>query len=125
VNAKVEESQSGSALDTAKWVAAIAVLIAGIYAFYHFDDQPGWIRTLGMLAVFGLTAWLASLSERGKGLLSFLVESRNEVRKVVWPTRQETMQTTLVVLVVVVIISIFLFLIDTLLGLLVQWLLGS
>lgn len=112
-------------MDTAIWIAAIVILLGGIGAFYYFDNQPGWLRTLGMLAVFGLTAFVASLSLRGKAMLSFLMESRNEVRKVVWPTRQETMQTTLVVLVVVVIVSIFLFLVDTLLGFGVQWLLGT
>ncbi len=124
MNAKVEESQ-GSVLDTAIWIAAVLILVGGIYAFYHFSAQPGWQRALGMIAVFGISGYVASLSLRGKSMISFLMEARNEVRKVVWPTRQETLQTTLVVMVVVVIVSIFLFLVDTLLSYLVQLAIGT
>jgi len=83
VNAKVEESQ-GSVLDTAIWIAAVLILVGGIYAFYHFSAQPGWQRALGMIAVFGISGYVASLSLRGKSMISFLMEARNEVRKVVW-----------------------------------------
>ena len=109
------ESQ-GSMLDTVKLVGALGLLIAGIYGFYLFEDSSLLFRVLGLLAVIGVGVAIALTTFKGKQLLEFLGASRTEVRKVVWPTRQETMQTTLMVFIIVVILSIFLWFVDMFLG---------
>ncbi len=108
------ESKS-STIDIIKLLIALALLIASIFVFYQFEDSALY-GVLGLLAVAGLGVAVAATSTQGKGLLSFMGAARTEVRKIVWPTRQETMQTTLMVFIIVVILSIFLWFIDMLLG---------
>lgn len=105
-----------SVADTIKLVLALLVLLAGIAGFYYYAQYPLLYRVLGVLAAVGVGAGIAATTVKGKGLISFLGMSRSEVRKMVWPTRAETMQTTLMVFVLVVILAIFLWLVDMLLG---------
>ena len=109
------ESQ-GSLFDTIKLLLALAVLIAGIVGFYYFEDQSLLYRVLGLLAMVGVAIGVTLMTAKGKGLVVFLGLSRAEVRKMVWPTRAETMQTTLIVFILVVILAIFLWFVDMLLG---------
>ena len=108
------ESNS-SAVDIIKLLIALALVIASIFVFYQFEDSV-LFGVLGLLAVAGIGVGVAATSTQGKGLLSFMGAARTEVRKIVWPTRQETMQTTLMVFIIVVILSIFLWFVDMLLG---------
>jgi preprotein translocase subunit SecE len=105
-----------STLDIVKLVIALGLLVASIVGFYLFEEASLLYRVLGLLAVAGLGVFVASTTAKGKGLLSFMGAARTEVRKVVWPSRQETMQTTLMVFIIVVILSIFLWFVDMLLG---------
>lgn len=105
-----------STLDIVKLVLALGLLVASIVGFYLFEEASLLYRVLGLLAVAGLGVFVALTTEKGKGLLSFMSAARTEVRKVVWPSRQETMQTTLMVFIIVVILSIFLWFVDMLLG---------
>jgi preprotein translocase subunit SecE len=105
-----------SSLDTIKLIAALALLIGSIVGYYYFEQESLLYRVLGMLAVIGVGVWMALTTVKGKGLLGFMTGARAEVRKMVWPTRVETMQTTLMVFIIVVILSIFLWFIDMLLG---------
>lgn len=117
-----EESVS-SALDSIKLLLSLSVLIAGIWAFYHFDQAyMTWMRVLGLLAVAGVAVMIAAWSAQGRAIISFFSDARMEMRKVVWPTRAETVQTTLIVLVVVVLAGIFLSLLDLTFSKLVEWL---
>jgi len=113
MNAKAEVESSG--LDTAKLVFALLLIVAGIYGFYHFADQSKLLRVLGLLAAVGVAGFIALQTPNGRSVAGFLIESRTEVRKVVWPTRQETIQTTLMVFVMVLLMGIALWLIDMLL----------
>ena len=106
----------GSLFDTVKLLLALVVLIAGIVGFYYFEEQSLLYRVLGLLAMVGVAIGITLMTARGKGLVVFLGLSRTEVRKMVWPTRAETIQTTLVVFVLVVILAIFLLLVDMWLG---------
>ena len=108
------ESNS-STIDIIKLLIALALLIASIVVFYQFEDSV-LFGVLGLLAVAGVGVGIAATTTQGKGLLSFMGAARTEVRKIVWPTRQETMQTTLMVFIIVVILSIFLWFVDMLLG---------
>lgn len=107
---------TSSVLDTVKLIIALALLIGSVVGFYYFEEESLLYRVLGMLAVIGVGIWVALSSSKGKGLLGFMSGARTEVRKMVWPTRVETMQTTLMVVIIVILLSIFLWIVDMLLG---------
>jgi preprotein translocase subunit SecE len=113
-----EQAQTGgaSALDTVKLVAAIAILVGGLAAFYVLSTYPIAVRWLIVLASVGVGIFVALQSAQGRAFAQFVQGSRIELRKVVWPTRQETMQTTLVVVVAILVMGIFFWLLDMLLG---------
>ncbi len=126
----VNTEEQGSSFDTLKLGISIALLIAGISGFYYFETWHGeavslLFRVLGLLLVVGLAIVIALMTLSGKRLLGFMKDSRLEVRKMVWPTRAETIQTTLMVMVIVLILSIFLWGVDSLLGWTVKTLLGG
>ena len=104
-----------SRFDTIKLIASFAILLSGIVAFYYYQDQSLLLRVIGLLVVVGISAALVFITEKGQSIWRFSQEARTEVRKVVWPTRKETMQTTLIVLVMVLFVGILLWLFDSLL----------
>jgi preprotein translocase subunit SecE len=108
--------QSSSAIDTFKLMTAVLVLIAGVVGFYYFEEESQLLRVLGMLAVAVVAFLIAATSEPGRRGLVFVKDARVEVRKVVWPTRQETLQTTIAVLFMVILVAIMLWLFDMFLG---------
>lgn len=103
---------SASAFDTAKLVLAVGVIIAGIVGFYYFSAHALLYRVLGMLGVAGVAIALIYNTAMGGTIWEFLKESRMEVRKVIWPTRQETVQATLVVVALVFLVGLILWLLD-------------
>ncbi len=105
----------GSMLDTLKLWAAVALLAAGVFGFYWYDQISVLYRALGLvgIAIAGLA--VAYTTEPGRRLWHFTQDSRTELRRVVWPTRTEAVQTTLIVLVIVFLVGIFLWLLDMLL----------
>ena len=104
-------------MNKVKIVLALAVLAAGIYGYYALPDlMGGEVSPLATVAVL-LVSIVASLgiaatSESGRSLIEFSKGSQIELRKMVWPTRQETIQTTMIVLVAVIIVALFLWLVD-------------
>jgi len=119
------ETEVSNKLDTFKLVIAIAILLAGIGGFYYYVDASLLYRVLGLVGVVMVAAGIAFTTGTGHAILSFGREARAEVRKVVWPTRQETVQTTLMVVVAVIILGIFLWLVDMMLLSGVQMLTGK
>ena len=119
MSGKAEATASG--MDVFKLAISVAFLIAGIAVFYLFADQPLLYRVLGIVAAVIVAAVIALTTARGRNFAGFMQDARTEVRKMVWPTRAETLQTTIVVFVVVVILSIFLWLIDRVLTTLIQY----
>jgi preprotein translocase subunit SecE len=105
-----------SALDTVKLAAAVAILIGGIASFYLLASYPLALRWLLVLASLGVGLLVALQSAQGRAFWQFVQGSRVELRKVVWPTRQETLQTTLVVFVAVLAMGIFFWALDWILG---------
>ncbi len=122
--AKTEEVVS-SKLDTFKLLLAITVLIFGIVGFYYYEAESQLYRVLGVVFAVIVAIAISSTTSLGQGLIGFGREARMEVRKVVWPTRQETVQTTFMVIVAVIIIGIFLWLIDMLLAQAIQLITGG
>lgn len=114
MNSKVETQSSG--FDTVKlWVAALLVA-AAMGAFYYFSDASVLVRVLGILASIVAAGFIGYQTEVGRQFAGFLRESQIEVRKVVWPTRSETIKTTWVVVAVVVVMGVLLWLLDMLIA---------
>lgn len=122
--AKTEEVVSNK-LDLFKLVIAIAVLILGIVGFYYYENESQLYRVLGVVFAVIVAIAISATTSLGQNLIGFGREARMEVRKVVWPTRQETLQTTFMVMVAVIIIGIFLWLIDMVLAQAIQLVTGS
>ena len=112
-------------LDLVKLVVAALIVIAAVAGFYVFEDQSTPLRVAGLLAATGVAAWIGLQTEPGRNLWNFLQEAQVEVRKVVWPTRQETIQTTLLVIVVVILAALILWGLDTVLGWAIRQLIGG
>ena len=105
MNEQAQQQGAGGA-DKAMLAAAVALVIAGIAAYYVLSAQPGWIRWLALAAaVFGLSA-------SGRGFWRFVLDSRIELRKVVWPTRQETLTMTAVVFGFLGVAGVFFWVLD-------------
>jgi len=122
--AKTEEVVSNK-LDSFKLLLAIAVLILGIVGFYYYEAESQLYRVLGVVFTTIVAIAISSTTTLGKNLIGFGREARMEVRKVVWPTRQETIQTTFMVIVAVIVIGIFLWLVDMVLAEAIQLLTSS
>ncbi len=122
MNAKAEVESSG--LDTVKLGLAVALIVAGIVGFYYFEAYSLLFRVLGLLVVVGAAAAIALVTAPGRRIWDFFAGSKVEVRKVVWPSRQETIQTTLVVFAMVLVMSIVLWLFDMILMTIVRALTG-
>lgn len=99
-------------MDSFKLGIAVSLLAGAVIAFYYFVDQSLLLRVIGLLAVTGVSLWIALQTDVGQRSLGMVLDARNEVRKVVWPSRAETVQTTLAVVIMVFIMSILLWLMD-------------
>jgi preprotein translocase subunit SecE len=111
-------------MDKAKILLAVACIVLGVWGYYYFADTAQVLRVLmvlGGLVAAGLVAWT---SEPGREFLVFAQDSWQEAGRVAWPTRKETIQTTLVVFVFVAIMATFLFTVDTTLAWIIRWLTG-
>jgi preprotein translocase subunit SecE len=119
---KVESANTR--LDAVKWAVALLLVAGGIAGFYYFAGHSVLLRVLGLLAAGGLAVAVILQTARGRDSWDFLKESRAEVRKVVWPTRKETVQTTSIVVGMVTVVAVFLWLLDLLLASGIRSLLG-
>ena len=117
------ENKAGS-LDWLKWLIVAALLAGGVFVICYYQDEMLLIRVVGLLATAAVAILVALQTERGKAIWALLKESRTEVRRVVWPSSQETAQTTMVVLVLVVIFALILWGLDSLLGWIVSSIIG-
>lgn len=111
--------------DTLKLAIAVLVAISTIAGFYVFSEQSFLLRLGGLVIGVAASIGIALQTEKGRSLWIFFQDSQIEVRKVVWPTRQETLQTTMIVILVVIIVSIILWLLDMFLGWSVRSLMGQ
>ena len=119
-------AEKTSPRDNLFWAAGLLVLVAGLYGFIHFAGEVMLLfRVLGLLVALGIALAIVGQTERGRGMFGFVRETDIERRKVVWPTRDETLQTTLMVLVITMIVAILLFLMDSLFGWIVRRLIGA
>ncbi|MFC3284260.1 preprotein translocase subunit SecE [Litchfieldella rifensis] len=111
-NAEVQESRH----DGLKWAVVVTLVVVAVVGNSYFADQAILYRVLGVVAVCALAAVVALTTAKGRNLVELARSARKEIQRVVWPTRQETVQTTAIVLVAVLVVGLMLWLIDTLLG---------
>ena len=108
-----QTSTEPAAADTAQLIAAITLAVGGVVAFYVLKSRPeAWASWAALAGGLLLGVLVFVFSQYGRNFWQFVLESRVELRKVFWPTRQETFMTTLVVLGFVLIASIFFWLLD-------------
>jgi preprotein translocase subunit SecE len=101
------KAQDASTADTVKLVVAILLVIGGVAGYYVLGDQPAWLRWLAVAAGIALAAVAIAVSRYGTALKQFIADSRVELRKIVWPNRNETGMTTLVVFVFLLVAGAF------------------
>jgi preprotein translocase subunit SecE len=110
------EAKTAAPLDTVLLVLSFVVLAAGITAFYWFANQyPAVVRVLIVLGALGAALALAYQTQAGKAMWGYVRGSQIEMRKTTWPTRQESLQATLMIAVVVLITALMLWGLDSLL----------
>jgi len=100
--------------DKLKLLVAFLLLCGAIWGFYFFGDQALFVRVIGLLVAMVVITAVVMQTAVGRNAWGFIQESRVELRKVVWPTRKETTQTTLIVMAMVVAIGLFLWALDAL-----------
>ena len=135
MNSKIEHSKgAASGGDMVKYVGAALLVLAGLFVWFWFSADAataklgawgGQLRALAVIAGLVAGAAVFLLTSKGQWVRSFLSESRFELRKVVWPTRQETTRTMWVVIAVVILISLMLAGMDLVIQWAVKWLLGN
>jgi len=114
MNAKVEQVEYR--LDGLKWLLVVVLAAAGVVGNSYYSEFAVLYRALALVAIAAAALFVTANTEKGSALLGVLREAYTEARRVVWPSRQETTQTTLIVLAVVLLMAVVLWLLDTLLG---------
>ena len=123
MNAKVENDEFR--FDALKWLVVVALVIGVAVANSYFASEFALLyRVLAIVGVFAVAGFVAANTSKGHAFVELLRSSVTEVRKVVWPTRQETIQTTFLVVVVVFIAALILWGLDTLFGYLASLVIG-
>ena len=114
MNASTETEPSGS-FDFLKWGVIVLLLAGAVVGNYIFAEQSVLVRAIAVVAAIVIAGLVAMQTVKGRTAVAFAKESRTEVRKVVWPTRQEAVQTTGIVLVATLIMSLLLWGLDSVL----------
>lgn len=122
MNAKAEAT--GSRFDLLKWLVVAALVVVGVVGNQYFSAEPILYRVLALLAISIVAGFVALQTTKGQSFFVLAKEARVEIRKVVWPTRQETTQTTMIVVAVVLVMALLLWGLDSLLGWLVSLIVG-
>jgi preprotein translocase subunit SecE len=119
------EHQHETKLNWLKWSLVAIIVIAGLAANYYYNQLQWPLRLLAWLFLLTISAAVVYQTSQGKQLVEFARDSRMELRKVVWPTRQETIQITLIIVGVVVLLALILWGVDGILLRVVGWLTGQ
>ncbi|AWK15409.1 preprotein translocase subunit SecE [Candidatus Fukatsuia symbiotica] len=122
VNIQAQGSRSG--LETIKWSVVAVLLIVAVVGNYYYRDVTLPLRALAVLVIIAIAGAVVLVTVKGKATIAFAREARTEMRKVIWPTRQETLQTTLVVAAVTTVMSLILWGLDGILVRLVSFITG-
>ena len=119
-----QDTATEGRLDGLKW-GLVAVLVAvAAYGNYYFAAESLLLRVVGLLVLAGVAGVIALQTVKGSAFWTLVKDAKTEIRKVVWPTRQETLQTTLIVVAVVLVMGLILWALDSMLGWLVSTIIG-
>ena len=121
MNAKAETSGS---MDSLKWAIVVLLIVAGVGGNVYFADITLLYRVLALVALTAISLFIAVQTEQGAAFWQLAKDARTEIRKVVWPTRTEATQTTLVVVAIVLIAALILWALDSILGWIVSQFIG-
>lgn len=124
MNTNTEASGSGRGLEMAKWLVVAALLIVAIVGNYVYREINLPLRALAVVVLIALAGTMALMTTKGRAITAFAREARTEVRKVIWPTRQEALHTTLIVAAVTAVMSLILWGLDGVLVRLVSFITG-
>lgn len=114
-NFMAKEKTISAPYDKLKWLAIAVLLIGGLAANYLYEDVNASLRLIGWIIALGVGLGIAATTLKGKRTVAFGKEARSELRRVVWPTRPETIRTTIMVIVLILIVGLILWGIDSLL----------
>jgi len=121
---KLAGHSGSSALEAVKWLIVVALVAAAVWGNGFYAEYSPFYRALGVLALGLVAAAIALQTEQGKSFNQLRKDALVEMRKVVWPTRQEALQTTMIVLIFVVVVALLLFMLDWMLNGLASWVIG-
>ena len=125
VTTATQETSESSVLDIIKLLVAAGLLVGGLFGYYYYLELPIAVRVLIVMAGTAAGVTVAMTSAPGRRVWAFIQGSRIEIRKVVWPTKQETTQRAIAVFVFTLIMSLFFWGLDSLLLWLTRTLVGS
>jgi preprotein translocase subunit SecE len=126
MNTKAEQTKGTNAADVGKLVLAGVILVAGLVGYTWLGPSAisQSVRLIGVVVALVIALAISAFTASGRRVRNFIAESQFEMRKVVWPTRDETLKTTGVIIVVVIVLSLLLGLIDLILkSVILDWLL--
>ena len=116
--------QSSSRLDVVKWLVVFLLVTVGVVGNQYFATESLLYRVIALVALAAIAAFVAVQTSRGGRFAALLKEARVEIRKVVWPTRPELIQTTAIVVVFVLVVALMLWVMNSLISLLVAGFIG-
>ncbi|WP_151705023.1 preprotein translocase subunit SecE [Nitrincola alkalilacustris] len=119
-----KETSEGSKLDGLKWAIVAVIVTVGVVGNSFFSGESLLYRVLALLVLAAVAGFIVLQTAKGKTWSRLFKEARGEIRRVVWPTRQETLQTTLMVLAAVLVVALMLWGLDSLLGWIVSGVIG-
>jgi len=125
MNTGTTESSESGIIDIIKLLAAATILVSGLFAYYYYIEMSLPLRVLCVLGAVVVGIGVAMTSIQGKRLFTFIQGSRIEIRKVVWPTKQETTQTAIAVFIFTLLLALFFWGLDSFLLWLTRTLVGS
>ncbi len=124
MSTNTQTTTGSSAIDWLKWLVVFGLAGGAIFANWYYQDQPLLYRVGALLVVAVLVFLVAIQTEKGRATWTLIREARGEIRRVVWPTKAETGQTTMIVLVLVFVFAFILWLLDSGLSWLVKSVIG-
>ncbi|MCK4870476.1 MAG: preprotein translocase subunit SecE [Gammaproteobacteria bacterium] len=125
MNVKSKQQSPKSKKDIFLWIIIVLVICAAIVANSYFSDVVWSLKLVGWIVVAAVEIFFVMLTSAGKALWTFTKESRMEMRKVVWPTRHETIRTTLIVSALVLVTALIMWGVDSMLLWIIGWLTGQ
>ena len=120
----VMSEAAASRLDPLKWGVVVLLIAAGVVGNSYYSDESLLYRVMALIVAAIVAGYVASRTVRGGAFWQLVKGARTEIRKVVWPTRQETTQTTMIVVVFVFVMALILWAMDSILGWLVSMVIG-